>query len=53
MLRRQGTVEIIAHSARLRRLLAPDFHEYGSSGGEAGCEGAARARARGAGGRLR
>jgi RimJ/RimL family protein N-acetyltransferase len=30
-----------ADASRLQRLLAPDFHEFGASGGEFGCEGTA------------
>jgi hypothetical protein len=30
-----------ADAARLQRLLAPDFHEFGASGGEIGYEGTA------------
>jgi hypothetical protein len=30
-----------ADAARLERLLAPDFHEFGASGGEIGYEGTA------------
>ena len=35
------SLECRADAARLGRLLAPDFHEYGSSGGEIGYEGTA------------
>ena len=33
--------ECRADAARVRRLLAPDFHEFGTSGGEYGYEGTA------------
>ena len=33
--------ECRADAARLERLLAPDFHEFGTSGGEIGYEGTA------------
>ena len=35
------SLECRADSARLERLLAPDFHEFGTSGGEIGYEGTA------------
>ena len=35
------SVECRADPARLMRLLAPDFHEFGASGGELGYEGTA------------
>lgn len=35
------SVECRADPARLERLLAPDFHEFGTSGGELGLEGTA------------
>jgi hypothetical protein len=35
------SVECRADAARLGRLLAPDFHEFGASGGEIGYEGTA------------
>jgi ribonuclease HI len=35
------SLECRADAARLERLLAPDFHEFGASGGEIGYEGMA------------
>lgn len=35
------SLECRADAARLERLLAPDFHEFGTSGGELGYEGTA------------
>jgi hypothetical protein len=40
------SLECRADAARLERLLAPDFHEFGASGGEIGYEGTAELVAR-------